>query len=351
MCVRVLNSERLLNRYDIEEQKVISRAHAHKDDVNSVCFVDDSDQVYLSGSDDCMIKVWDRRVGEDGPRRAQGKLPGHTEGITYVPLTHSLTPKQASNPPILILPLTFICWSNGPRSDHIMANKLTHTCTHMHAHAHTCTHARAWVIVFSLSLPSLLLVCPFALCAPRAPFYRYLSPKGDGRYFISNSKDQKCKLWDIRAMCNSTNSQINKETIPKFFWDYRWQPYPGNPEKVKHPHDRSIFTFTGHRVLQTLIRCRWSPLETTGQRYIFSGSQCGSLFVYDILTGERTAVLRFHRSVMRDCDWHPRQPLLASVGWDGSVVRWRKLAGDDEGHGADHGADHGASLSPPPMEL
>ena len=217
--------------YDIEAQRVVSRAHAHKDDVNSVCFADDNDQVYLSGSDDCMIKVWDRRCGEGKVHRAQGMLPGHTEGLTYI------------------------------------------------------------------------------------------SPKGDGRYFISNGKDQKCKLWDIRSMCSST-SVIKKGRVPRFYWDYRWQPYPGNPDKVKHPHDRSIATFTGHKVLQTLIRCRWSPSETTGQRYIFSGSQCGSLFVYDILTQKKTAVFRYHRSVMRDCDWHPHQPLLASVGWDGNVVKW-----------------------------
>lgn len=225
--------------YDLAAQRVVSKAKAHKDDVNTVCFLDEGDNVYLSGSDDCYIKVWDRRcsVGDERSlNRPQGMLPGHTEGLTY------------------------------------------------------------------------------------------LSPKGDGRYFISNGKDQKCKLWDVRSM--SSNAHIKKGRFPKFYWDYRWQPYPGTPNKVKHPNDRSLATFTGHRVLQTLIRCRWSPAETTGQRYIFSGSQCGSLYVYDILTGETSAVFRFHRSVMRDCDWHPYQPLIASVGWDGTVVRWRKMAAD-----------------------
>mmetsp|Transcript_7007 Transcript_7007/g.20478 ORF Transcript_7007/g.20478 Transcript_7007/m.20478 type:complete len:321 (+) Transcript_7007:307-1269(+) len=242
--------------YDVEAQRTISKAHAHKDDVNTVCFADDNDQVYLSGSDDCMIKVWDRRCGEsgDGLSRAQGILPGHTEGLTY------------------------------------------------------------------------------------------MSPKGDGRYFISNGKDQKCKLWDIRAMCTS-GSQMKKGRTPRFYWDYRWQPYPGNPDKVKHPNDRSISTFTGHRVLQTLIRCRWSPAETTGQRYIFSGSQCGSLFVYDIITEKKVAVFRFHRSVMRDCDWHPTQPLLASVGWDGSVVKWERLPEHEkEGASRKYGLSVGSDL-------
>ena len=130
---------------------------------------------------------------------------------------------------------------------------------------------------------------------------------------------------------------MKKHRTPRFFWDYRWQPYPGNPNKVKHPNDRSIATFTGHRVLQTLIRCRWSPAETTGQRYVFSGSQCGGLFVWDVITGQQVAVYRHHRSVVRDCDWHPHRPMLATVGWDGNVVQWQDLAGEDEEKGGGGG--------------
>lgn len=32
-------------------------------------------------------------------------------------------------------------------------------------------------------------------------------------------------------------------------------------------------TYRGHIVIKTLIRCRFSPAETTGQRYIYTG--CG----------------------------------------------------------------------------
>lgn len=37
--------------------------------------------------------------------------------------------------------------------------------------------------------------------------------------------------------------------------------------------DTSIMTYRGHTVLQTLIRCHFSPAHT-GQRYIYTG--CGS---------------------------------------------------------------------------
>lgn len=38
-------------------------------------------------------------------------------------------------------------------------------------------------------------------------------------------------------------------------------------------------TYRGHAVLQTLIRCHFSPAETTGGRYIYSGSADGKIHV------------------------------------------------------------------------
>ena len=37
--------------------------------------------------------------------------------------------------------------------------------------------------------------------------------------------------------------------------------------------------YTGHEVLRTLIRCHFSPAETTGQQYIYSGSSDGKIHV------------------------------------------------------------------------
>lgn len=36
-------------------------------------------------------------------------------------------------------------------------------------------------------------------------------------------------------------------------------------------------TYRGHIVTRTLIRCRFSPIETTGQRYIYTGCGAGRL--------------------------------------------------------------------------
>ena len=42
--------------------------------------------------------------------------------------------------------------------------------------------------------------------------------------------------------------------------------------------DSSLMTYRGHTVLQTLIRCRFSPAHTTAQRYIYTGCATGSVY-------------------------------------------------------------------------
>lgn len=59
----------------------------------------------------------------------------------------------------------------------------------------------------------------------------YIDPKMDGRYLISNAKDQSIKLWDLRMF-----SPSGAEKLPMRFhknspsatssWDYRWDDVP-----------------------------------------------------------------------------------------------------------------------------
>jgi len=74
-------------------------------------------------------------------------------------------------------------------------------------------------------------------------------------------------------------------------FDYRMQSYQFKDKQTKHPSDRSVFTFKGHEVLSTLIRCQFSPIETTGQRYVYTGSSNGKVHIYDLLTGDTAMVL------------------------------------------------------------
>ncbi|KAA8498558.1 DDB1- and CUL4-associated factor 11 [Porphyridium purpureum] len=79
------------------ESNTVTRIRAHADDVNSVAFVDADGQMIISGSDDSLIKVWDRRclqtVSTDQSRpsarvsmqqKPVGVFQGHSFGITHV---------------------------------------------------------------------------------------------------------------------------------------------------------------------------------------------------------------------------------------------------------------------------
>ncbi|KAK9076140.1 hypothetical protein SSX86_004473 [Deinandra increscens subsp. villosa] len=147
----------------------------------------------------------------------------------------------------------------------------------------------------------------------------FIDSNGDGKYLISNGKDQAIKLWDIRKMSS------NARGLPKFRdseWDYRWMEYPSHLRQHKHPNDQSVATYTGHSVLRTLIRCYFSPSYSTGQKYIYTGSSDAHIYIYDLLTGSQVAKLKFHDQIVRDCSWHPFNPMLVSSSWDGAVANW-----------------------------
>lgn len=62
--------------------------------------------------------------------------------------------------------------------------------------------------------------------------------------------------------------------------DYRMGAYPGRNVNVRHPNDASIQTLRGHSVMGTLIRAYWSPMHTTGQRFVYTGSADGRVHIF-----------------------------------------------------------------------
>jgi len=225
--------------FDIDRKERVLQTRAHDDDINTVCFLDETGNLLASGSDDHLVKVWDRRIlgasgsSSRGANGCVGILAGHLQGITHV------------------------------------------------------------------------------------------SAKGDGRYLISNGKDQCIKLWDIRSMLPAS-SKVNHPAHAR--WDYRYGGL-GNPSRLfsgakPHPDDRSLQTYRGHRVLQTLIRSYFSPQSTTGQKYIYTGSYDGCIYIYDVLSGELVSKLSGHSAIIRDLSWHPFDTNIVTTSWDGSVWTW-----------------------------
>uniref|UniRef100_A0A1D1YB10 LEC14B homolog n=1 Tax=Anthurium amnicola TaxID=1678845 RepID=A0A1D1YB10_9ARAE len=165
---------------------------------------------------------------------------------------------------------------------------------------------------------------PAGILAGHLEGITFIDSRGDGRYFISNGKDQTTKLWDIRRMASTINCSRPKT----FDWDYRWMDYPAKAKLLRHPSDQSLATYRGHSVLRTLIRCYFSPAYSTGQRYIYTGSSDNCVYIYDVVTGAQVAKLGYHESAVRDCSWHPYYPMLVTSSWDGVVARWEFPGGE-----------------------
>jgi WD repeat-containing protein 23 len=49
----------------------------------------------------------------------------------------------------------------------------------------------------------------------------YVSAKGDGRYIISNGKDQKLRLWDLRKMRSNQDLEEVENNYYGTNYDYR----------------------------------------------------------------------------------------------------------------------------------
>lgn len=174
--------------------------------------------------------------------------------------------------------------------------------------------------------------CPVGVLAGHADGITHIDPRGDGRHLITNSKDQTIKLWDMRKFSDEEGISATKRAVAGQRWDYRWQPVPRKSvRRSKLDGDSSLMTYRDHSVLHTLVRCYFSPIHTTGQRYIYSGCSTGSVVIYDVLTGKITSRLTGHRQAVRDVSWHPYENEIVSTSWDGTLGLWRyKRKSDDD---------------------
>ncbi|GAP90185.1 putative wd repeat protein [Rosellinia necatrix] len=175
----------------------------------------------------------------------------------------------------------------------------------------------------------------------------YLDSKDDGRYLLSNGKDQSMKLWDLKMMYTSAQfcEKNPRQHTPNSDFDYRWSRFDDN-DWFPHPDDNSVVTFRGHKVLRTLIRCHFSPPNSTNSRYVYSGSHDGKVYVWNMdatiagtinvkaTTAVEKSLPRMYRqyydrrglpgweTIVRDASWHPNAPFIAASslnGWDNAL--------------------------------
>lgn len=67
---------------------------------------------------------------------------------------------------------------------------------------------------------------PVGVLAGHMDGITYIDPRGDGRYLITNSKDQTIKLWDVRAFSDQKGERNTRKAVANQNWDYRWQRVP-----------------------------------------------------------------------------------------------------------------------------
>ncbi|KAI6711039.1 WD domain-containing protein [Diplocarpon mali] len=192
----------------------------------------------------------------------------------------------------------------------------------------------------------------------------YIDSKGDGRYILSNGKDQSMKLWDLRMVMPPSEFErirpLRRATNDERF-EYRWGSYDPD-DWYQDPYDNSVVTFRGHRVLRTLIRCHFSPPTSTNSRYVYSGSEDGKVYIYNMdatlagkvdvyATTRETRPRGGHnlwdgdedihapwKTCVRDASWHPNAPMIVASAWNGygmssgtcTVHSWNDGAEDDE---------------------
>ena len=71
--------------YDLVKKERILRVMAHNDDINTVAYADETGNIFYSGSDDHLIKVWDRRqLKQSGGACNVGTLVGHLDGEHFM---------------------------------------------------------------------------------------------------------------------------------------------------------------------------------------------------------------------------------------------------------------------------
>lgn len=163
------------------------------------------------------------------------------------------------------------------------------------------------------------------------------------------------KLWDLRMVMSPKDFgkvKPSRRRALQTHFDYRTGSYDEDDWHV-HPNDNSVVTFRGHRVLRTLIRCHFSPPNSTNSRYVYSGSEDGKVYIWnmdatiagvvDVFEATKNSRPMYRnpfrrgwddedglarwRTCVRDASWHPNAPMIVGM-YNTLILKWFYMTDD-----------------------
>ncbi|KAF9011056.1 WD40-repeat-containing domain protein [Cyathus striatus] len=163
----------------------------------------------------------------------------------------------------------------------------------------------------------------------------YVSAKGDGRYIISNGKDQALRLWDLRKMRTSAEYEaVSRKSYGVDGFDYRLDSsfvflrvldtIPG----IRIIPNQSIRPIQRLQCYDLQRPCRvtnadkvpFQPAETTGGQYLYSGSADGKIHIWS-LDGRVVQILDRSRTLPSSFDASGPEPEATSGARTNTCVR------------------------------
>jgi mitogen-activated protein kinase organizer 1 len=78
------------------------------------------------------------------------------------------------------------------------------------------------------------------------------------------------------------------------------------------------FRFKGHKHTEYKI----NSLLTNTDAHAITGSEDGSIYIYDVLEGNVVETLKAHTGITTSLDYHPEDVNMLSAGSDGLIHIW-----------------------------
>lgn len=143
---------------------------------------------------------------------------------------------------------------------------------------------------------------------------------------ISGHFDKKVRFWDVRTSSNEPSNELcfgGKVTSLDLTRDRTMLAVCARDDKISIIDLRSMSVARSLQADGFHVGCDWSRVAfSVDGQYIASGSMDGSVYVWNVLTGELEHKLNGHSVSVYAVSWHPGGLYLASVDKQKSCIIW-----------------------------